>query len=160
MRKPLTTCLAVLAAVFVAPFSPPAIADNDRLQTLRGADVVTADQAPEDKPYAGKIPGHQEKIPRSYAQQPPLIPHKIEGYRIDFEKNRCLECHDRPNYKEEEAPKIGDSHYRDRDGKELQHIWMGRYQCTECHVPQVDAKPLVENTFQSVPVKATKGKSR
>lgn len=160
MKKPLTKSLAVLAAIFAALFSSLAVAETDGVQTLRGTDVATTDQAPEDKPYAGKTPGEQEIIARTYKQQPPLIPHKIDGYRIDFEKNRCLECHDRPFYKKEESPKIGDSHYRDREGKELKHIWMGRYQCTQCHVPQADAKPLVENTFQSVPFKAVKGKSR
>ena len=158
MKKPLTTSLAILAAIFAALFSSLAVADTGGLQTLRGADVATGDQAPADKPYVGKTPGEQEIIARTYAQQPPLIPHKIDGYRIDFKTNRCLECHDRPFYKKEEAPKIGDSHYRDRAGKKLKHIWMGRYECTQCHVPQADAKPLVENTFQSVPVKAAKGK--
>jgi cytochrome c-type protein NapB len=160
MKKPLTTRFTILAAIFTALFSSLAVAETGGVQTLRGADVTTSDQAPEDKPYIGKTPGEQEKIARTYEQQPPLIPHRIDGYRIDFKKNRCLECHDRPFYKEEKSPKIGDSHYRDREGKELRHIWMGRYDCTQCHVPQVDAKPLVENTFQSVPVKAAKGKKR
>lgn len=158
MKKPLTTRLVMLAAILAAPLSSLAVAETGGVQTLRGSDVATADQAPEDRPYVGKTPGEQEIIARTYAQQPPLIPHKIDGYRIDFKGNRCLECHDRPFYKQEEAPKIGDSHYRDREGKELKHIWMGRYECTQCHVPQADAKPLVENSFQSVPFKAAKDK--
>jgi len=27
-------------------------------------------------------------------------------------------------------------------------LHMNRWQCNSCHVPQVDAKPLVENSFQ------------
>jgi cytochrome c-type protein NapB len=161
MKKPMTITLAVLlAAISAALFSPLIEAENAGVQSLRTEDVAAPDQAPEDKPYVGKTPGEQEKIARTYEQQPPLIPHKIDGYRIDFKKNRCLECHDRPFYKEENSPKIGDSHYRDREGKQLKHISMGRYDCIQCHVPQADAKPLVENTFQSVPVKAAKGKKR
>ena len=158
MNKPLTTCLVALAAFNVALFSSLAVADTGGVQTLRGADVAATDQAPEEKPYIGKRPGEQEIIARTYEQQPPLIPHKIEGYRIDFEGNRCLECHDRPFYKKEEAPKIGDGHYRDRAGKKLKQISMDHYECIQCHVPQADATPLVDNTFQSVPFKAVKGK--
>ncbi|OAD21154.1 periplasmiC nitrate reductase, diheme cytochrome c subunit, partial [Candidatus Thiomargarita nelsonii] len=33
---------------------------------------------------------------------------------------------------------------------ELANIAPLRYFCTQCHAPQVDAKPLVENTFQPV----------
>jgi cytochrome c-type protein NapB len=128
------------------------------VQTLRGTDVATTDQAPEDKPYVGKTPGEQEKIVRTYEQQPPLIPHKTDGYRIDFQKNRCLECHDVTTYKEMDAPKIGKSHFTDFKGKVQKTVSRTRYVCTQCHVPQVDAPPLVENTFQSVPVKAAKGK--
>jgi hypothetical protein len=45
---------------------------------------------------------------------------------------------------------IGDSHYRDQAGRELSHLAPARYFCTQCHVSQVDAKPLVENTFHGL----------
>ncbi|MGA7816681.1 nitrate reductase cytochrome c-type subunit, partial [Caballeronia sp.] len=32
---------------------------------------------------------------RAYAQQPPTIPHKIDGYQLDKNANRCLACHAR-----------------------------------------------------------------
>jgi cytochrome c-type protein NapB len=35
------------------------------------------------------------------------------------------------------------SHYMDRDGNFLAEISPRRYFCEQCHVPQVDAKPLV-----------------
>ena len=31
--------------------------------------------------------------------------------KLNFKTNKCLECHDKPFFKKEEAPKIGDSHY-------------------------------------------------
>lgn len=137
---------SLLAALLVASCaSTPA----EKPQGLRLSAIPAADAAPEILAYAGKTPGEQEKIVRSFEQQPPLIPHKAEGMRIDFKLNKCLECHDRPNYKKEEAPKIGDSHYKDRDGKELSQISMARYNCNQCHVPQVNAPPLIANVFKS-----------
>ena len=150
MKKPMTITLAVLlAAISAALCSPLTGAETAGVQSLRTEDVAAPDQAPEDKPYVGKTPGEQEKIARNYEQQPPLIPHKADGYNINFKVNRCLECHDKPFYKEEKAPKIGDSHYKDRDGKVMGKISMARYNCNQCHVPQVNAQPLVSNTFQS-----------
>lgn len=150
MKPLVATLFAALVTALVA--SCAATGEKVDVRALRTNQLTAQDLVPAMTEYVGKTPGEQEKIARSFEQQPPLIPHKIEGYRIDKKANRCLECHDRPNYKEEKAPKIGDSHYRDRDGKELAHIWMGRYNCNQCHVPQANAQPLVSNTFQ--PIKA------
>jgi len=116
-------------------------------ESLRGDVPLTATAAapPERKVLVPEAP-----IPRTFDQQPPLVPHKTDNLRIDLKRNRCLECHDRPYYNEEEAPKIGDSHYRDQAGRELSHLAPARYFCTQCHVSQVDAKPLVENTFHGL----------
>lgn len=156
MKPLVATLFAALLTALVASCAT-GIGEKVDVHGLRPNQLTEQDQVPKMTEYVGKTPGEQEKIARSYEQQPPLIPHKIEGYRIDFKVNRCLECHDRPFYKEEKAPKIGDSHYKDRDGKELKHIWMGRYNCNQCHVPQANAQPLVSNTFTSgapAPVKA------
>jgi len=137
---------AALAALFVVSCaSTPA----EKPQGLRLSEIQAADTAPAVLDYSGKRPGEQENIARSFAQQPPLIPHRADGVTIGFKRNQCLDCHDRPYYKEEKAPKIGDSHYKDRDGKELSHISMARYNCNQCHVPQVNAPPLIANTFSS-----------
>jgi cytochrome c-type protein NapB len=32
--------------------------------------------------------------------------------------------------------------------KKLNHLYQGRYNCTQCHVPQSNVKPVVDNTFQ------------
>ena len=32
---------------------------------------------------------------RNYPDQPPLIPHAIEGYALDLNANKCLSCHSR-----------------------------------------------------------------
>lgn len=149
MKPLMATLFAALITALVASCATSGVGEKVDVRGLRPNQLTAQDQVPAMTEYAGKTPGEQEKIARSFEQQPPLIPHKIEGYRIDFKVNRCLECHDRPFYKEEKAPKIGDSHYKDREGKELQHIWMGRYNCNQCHVPQANAQPLVSNTFSS-----------
>src|SRR5689334_11957602 len=32
---------------------------------------------------------------RNYPEQPPIIPHSIEGYQLTLNTNRCLSCHAR-----------------------------------------------------------------
>lgn len=115
------------------------------VQTLRGADTAAADQAPDvQKAYTGKKPGLQKPIARTFKEQPPLVPHAVDNFdEITVEENQCMSCHSLEKFKEKNAPKIGDSHLD--SGKKA--VTMDRYQCNSCHVPQVDAKPLVDNTF-------------
>ena len=86
---------------------------------------------------------------RAYRQQPPLIPHKVEGYQITAENNACMGCHDWPGNTRVNAPKISETHYVDRQGVRLDKVAGTRYFCQQCHVPQADAKPLVNNSFQN-----------
>lgn len=86
---------------------------------------------------------------RAYRQQPPLIPHRIDGYQISTTNNACMNCHDWPGNIDAKAPKVSETHYVDRQGTRLDKIAGTRYFCQQCHVPQVDAKPLVTNEFQN-----------
>lgn len=86
---------------------------------------------------------------RAYRQQPPLIPHKIDGYQINTDNNQCMSCHDWPANMRFNALKISETHYVDRQGVRLDKVAGTRYFCTQCHVPQADAKPLVGNIFQN-----------
>jgi len=88
------------------------------------------------------------RFARSYRQQPPLIPHDIASYRITRANNPCLLCHGPAVYKATGAPKIGDSHLFDRQGKPLDHVARSRWFCNQCHVPQMNARPLVSNDFR------------
>ena len=36
-----------------------------------------------------------EREARDYPEQPPLIPHSIEGYEVSIRGNKCLSCHAR-----------------------------------------------------------------
>lgn len=118
------------------------------VHSLRDADTAAADQAPDEKAYAGKKPGLQKPIARTFKEQPPLIPHAIANFdEITVEENQCLSCHGLENYRKKNAPKVGDSHLAFSSDGMKKVVTMDRYQCNTCHVPQVDAKPLVDNTF-------------
>ena len=92
----------------------------------------------------------QAPILRDYVQQPPLIPHKTKGYKINMKFNKCLTCHSWSNYRRSGATKISQTHFSGRDGQAMSNVAPRRYFCNQCHVPQADAKPLVENSFQPV----------
>ena len=102
------------------------------------------------KPEPKKWQTDRDPIPRDYPQQPPLIPHKTEGYVINLRSNKCLTCHSWANYKASGATKVSQTHFIDRDGNVLSNVSSRRYFCTQCHVPQMDVKPLVDNTYLSV----------
>ncbi|HUF81317.1 MAG TPA: nitrate reductase cytochrome c-type subunit [Burkholderiales bacterium] len=147
MSKSATILLALLGLIL----SQPALAQQgaSRVQTLRGADADATDQAPAERSYTGSAPGSQKPVARTFSTQPPVIPHAIEGIdTVTLQDNSCLMCHGPQNYKTMKAPKAPDSHFKDRDGKMLADVSAARLQCTACHVPQADAKPLVENTFR------------
>lgn len=119
---------------------------TDAPKSMRGADAASAEVAFAEKTYLGKKPGLQKPIERTFKEQPPLVPHAMNNFdEITLEENQCLSCHSLEKAKEKNAPKIGDSHLVKEGGKQV--VSMNRYQCTSCHVPQVDASPLVENAF-------------
>lgn len=89
-----------------------------------------------------------QKRARNYADQPPLIPHAIRDYQIDLNINKCLTCHDRRNTEGSQAPMLSVTHFQDRDGQTLGTVAARRYFCTQCHVPQTDAQPIVPNSFR------------
>lgn len=87
---------------------------------------------------------------RAYPDQPPVIPHSIEGYELSVNANRCLSCHKREFTQASGAPMISVTHYMTRDGQMIADVSPRRYFCTACHVPQADTRPLVENSFKDM----------
>ena len=81
-------------------------------------------------------------------QQPPLIPHTIEGYIVSKEFNKCMDCHAWSRAAEVKATKISITHFKSREGAEMSSVSPNRYFCNQCHVSQTDAKPLIGNTFK------------
>ena len=143
------TLLLVLSAALAAGGVNLSVAADEEVKSLRG--VVMIDE-PDEAPSLKKWQPDRDPIPRDYVQQPPLIPHSIEGYVINLKSNKCLTCHSWSNYKEAGATKISQTHFSDRDENVLANVSARRYFCNQCHVPQVNAKPLVENTFEPVQV--------
>jgi cytochrome c-type protein NapB len=144
-RRTLTLMLGT--AMLLSQF---ALADN--VASLRGYSTADEDSR---VPLQKNWQRDRDPMPRDYVQQPPLIPHQIMGYKINLKFNKCLTCHSWANYKEARATKISQTHFEDRDKNVLANVSARRYFCTQCHVPQVDAPPLVENTFK--PIQAITG---
>lgn len=104
-----------------------------------------------DVNYTAAQPGEAKVYERSYENAPPLIPHSIEDMLpITKDNNTCLSCHDKSIAKDVGATPIPASHYYDfrHDKITGSVISDARFNCTQCHVPQSDAKPLVGNTFR------------
>jgi cytochrome c-type protein NapB len=147
--KPLNLSFFAVALALLL-FGQPALAGEAGVVSLRHADVVSTDEAPDQKDYVGNRPGSQKAITRTFKQQPPLIPHMVTNFdEITLEENQCLTCHGPDVYKEKKSPKIGVNHFKNRAGKMLKQVSSARWACLQCHVPQVDAKPLVDNSFQA-----------
>jgi nitrate reductase (cytochrome), electron transfer subunit len=91
-----------------------------------------------------------EKEVRNYPEQPPVIPHSIDGYQIDLNGNKCLSCHARARTGESQAPMVSITHFMDRDGQFLASVSPRRFFCTSCHVPQNAVKAPIANDFVDV----------
>jgi cytochrome c-type protein NapB len=138
MKKTVTILLASLLTAIVG------CASYEPLASMRGTDVAVADPAPAAKEYAGKRPGTQPVVARTFSTQPPVIPHAVDNFdEVTLTENQCLDCHSLENYVKKNAPKLGDSHFV----AATKTFDVSRHNCTACHVPQVDAPALVENKF-------------
>lgn len=87
---------------------------------------------------------------RNYPQQPPVIPHRIDGYQLDKNFNKCMDCHSRVKAEGSKAVPVSITHYHDRDNNTLEQVPGRRYYCVQCHVGQENVNPFVNNTFQDV----------
>jgi cytochrome c-type protein NapB len=138
---------ALAVAVFAIGVHQFALAADPvpvKLQGLRNGTPLN-----QDNPPAGSRQ-ERDSAPkdRDFVQQPPLVPHTTAGYQITKNFNKCMDCHAWQKTRETGATKVSVTHFRTREGVEVDNIAPRRYFCTQCHVPQTDAKPLVENTFQ------------
>lgn len=140
----LVSALGLLAQglVFMASVSAATIPD-ERIDTLRQA-PINIEPTP---PAMQTVRNTDVKEVRNYPMQPPVIPHKIDGYQLDLKVNKCMACHARSRTGDSQAPMVSVTHYMDRDNNFLAELSPRRYFCTQCHVPQLDAKLLVENDF-------------
>jgi cytochrome c-type protein NapB len=120
----------------------------DQLGTgLRGP--APLDEEPK-APRMSRVENFDIKRGRAYTSQPPTIPHAIEKYEITRNVNFCMYCHARVRNPDSQAPMVSATHYMDRDHNYLAEISPRRYFCTQCHIVQTDAQPLVGNEFVDV----------
>lgn len=117
-------------------------------------------------PLMPKMNNDDARRGRAFAMQPPVIPHQIDNYQVDKSFNKCMSCHGRERVAESQAPMVSVTHFMDRDNNFRSEISPRRYFCTQCHVPQMEVRVPVENTFidaekaRASPVKPVAGKNK
>ena len=147
-----TGFIAMIAASSFVHAAQPIPADSMGLSKGSVFDV------PAQKTYdtKAKPPGQNKLLPRAYQGAPPQIPHQVGDFLpITSQSNMCIACHNAPDQwgKKRESGQptpIPPSHYTDQRNapdKVGDHLVSARYTCNQCHVPQLDARPLVGNTF-------------
>ena len=139
--RPSLHLIAALALAIVLPVG--AGLAQSTVATLRDAPLAENAEPPPMRP---QVDTDLREV-RAYPEQPPVIPHSIEGYQVHINANRCLTCHARARTGESQAPMVSVTHYMDRHGQFLASISPRRYFCTQCHVPQHPDEPEVENLF-------------
>lgn len=97
-----------------------------------------------------QVPRDRRPYVSDYVYQPPLIPHRIRGYELSTNANKCLSCHSFKRAVETGATKISVTHYETREGQVLSDVSPRRYFCLQCHVVQTDTRELIKNTFKPV----------
>ena len=137
--------LAAALAVSIAAATAMA-QDASRTTPLRG-EIPTLETNPAPPNFKQLKPANG--FGRAYRQQPPLVPHRIEGYQVNLNFNKCLSCHAWPQNARFGAPKVSETHYSTRTGERLDEVSPLRWFCTQCHVPQTDAPELVPNAFKN-----------
>ncbi len=138
MKKIITVSAAT---AFLLGASVMAVAE---IKSLRGDLPLDAKPKP---PAKARVISQTGGFKRAWKQQPPLIPHRIDKERITLNENSCLRCHAPDTYKAEKAPMISRTHFADPQNPSDANLMRNRWFCNQCHVPQVEADPLVENVF-------------
>jgi cytochrome c-type protein NapB len=137
----------ILMALLATPILVLKLPAQAEIATLR--DHAPILEQPKTAPMAKPVTD-DVKIVRNYPMQPPLIPHKIRGYRVTAKVNTCMACHKRDRVSNTQATMISVTHYMDRDGNFLATISPRRYFCNQCHVAQHAVNPPVNNTFVDI----------
>jgi cytochrome c-type protein NapB len=142
----ITLCIALLLGLWtgVAVADPPA---RPFIDAARGPTPITESTKP---PLLGNAINDDVRRQRNYALQPPTIPHRVDGYQVDKNFNKCLDCHARAKIDVSQAIPVSVTHYMDREGHTLAQVSTRRYFCLQCHVPQDAVRPIVGNNFQDV----------
>ncbi len=149
----LTTLLATLLTAGVTLLVLATEPDYDEDRGPSGPDGLRAGGTLSQESGAPDIPREVREMPRpkrNFPEQPPVIPHSIRDYQIDQNFNTCMTCHSRTQSPETGAIAVSITHYYDRDGQPLGAVSPRRYFCLQCHVPQHEIAPAMENTFRDM----------
>jgi cytochrome c-type protein NapB len=128
---------AILALAATAQQKPGAI-DDQQFSLNKGSVFEAATPSPfefED--------GAKTQRPLDGSGMPVMISHTIDDdLPITAEKNGCIRCHTPTGKKVRGAPPVPSSHVAAGDKPAVAGK---RWNCTACHAPQADVKPLVVN---------------
>ncbi|AJC84935.1 periplasmic nitrate reductase, small subunit, cytochrome c550 protein [Campylobacter peloridis] len=144
--------LSLAAAVLISACGLAVKSVDSKDIGLRKASLENENVELLDVKYSQAMAGESVLIERSFENAPPLIPHTLEDMLpIVKDNNICLSCHDKAIAKDVGAIPLPSSHYFDfRTNKSTKDVVSeARFNCTQCHVPQSDAKPLVGNSFEA-----------
>ena len=130
---------AVLALAGALAWAEPVVV------AMRGATPILQSTKP---PRLANEVNDDARQPRSFPQQPPVIPHRVNGYQIDKNFNKCLDCHAHTKTLFSLAVPVSLTHFVNRDGQRLGQVSTRRYFCLQCHVSQEPERPLVGNSSQ------------
>jgi len=143
---------------------------------LRKVDLYSEDTTqPEATNYIKAAAGSSKRFDRAFENAPPMISHDVEGMLpIKIGNNACTGCHMPDVAPSMKATPIPPSHFASfrpvtaigADGKitkegnavnntsdfktvahKLNKLSTARFNCSQCHAPQSDIKPLVKNNF-------------
>ncbi len=171
--------LATAAAIFITGCTVAQKTYSEESLGLRKVDLYAENTVTPDKTsYKEAAAGTSTKIERAFENAPPMVPHSVEGMLpITINNNQCTACHDPAIAESMGATPIPKSHFTDlrpqtslaengkilKEGmeidntsdvkvpeqKKLAHLAGARFNCSQCHAPQSETKPLVENEFQA-----------
>jgi cytochrome c-type protein NapB len=139
--------ITILATVLVVGATALSAIAAEPIATMRGASQLQENAEP---PRMTNWNDSDKRQVRNYPEQPPLIPHDIDGYIVDKNSNKCLSCHSRSRTGESGAPMVSITHFMDREAQFRASVSPRRYFCNQCHVPQRQVDPMVENTFTDI----------
>jgi nitrate reductase (cytochrome), electron transfer subunit len=146
---------ALLSVILASILSLPAFAVED--QPIPDDSIGLSKTSVYDVPdpavykYGGGDPGTNKRAVRSYMTAPPMITHSIKDMvPIKRNSNLCKACPVQPamiGQKLEPGMPVPApaSHYVSVKKGQL---YMGRWNCTQCHRPQAQVDVLVQNTFK------------
>jgi len=122
--------------------------------------------------YCDAPAGTSQKIQRAFQDAPPMIPHDTEGMLpIKAGNNQCIQCHMPDVAASMGATPIPPSHFLNMrpdnkivngkfekavdnlknqvSVKKTNKLYQGRFNCSQCHAPQSNAKLITQNRFQA-----------